>query len=59
MDIETCEKCRGPLKIIACIEDPLVIRKILDHFKSNGTTDKQSRLPSGRAPPQIGLVEQT
>jgi hypothetical protein len=29
IDIETCEYCGGVLKIIACIENPQVIEKIL------------------------------
>jgi hypothetical protein len=27
-DIETCERCAGQVKIIACIEDPAVIKRI-------------------------------
>jgi len=33
IDIETCEHCGGYVKVIACIEDPLVIEKILAHLK--------------------------
>ena len=29
IDIETCERCAGQVKIIACIEDPAVIERIL------------------------------
>ena len=32
IDIEVCPKCRGKIKIIAAIEDPKVIKKILDHM---------------------------
>ncbi len=32
IDIETCPKCGGAVKIIACIEDPVVIDKILTHL---------------------------
>ncbi len=32
IDIETCVHCGGPLKMIAAIEDPPVIRKILIHL---------------------------
>tara|TARA_B110000444_G_C18642293_1_gene502056 strand:+ start:638 stop:781 length:144 start_codon:yes stop_codon:yes gene_type:complete len=32
IDIEKCEKCAGPIQIIACIEDPDVIHKILKHL---------------------------
>ena len=28
IDIETCSKCGGTVKVIACIEDPAVIDKI-------------------------------
>lgn len=33
IDVETCEHCGGPLNIIANIEDPVVVRKILDRLK--------------------------
>lgn len=29
IDIQTCSECGGPVKVIACIEDPMVIGKIL------------------------------
>jgi hypothetical protein len=29
IDIETCWACGGALRIIACIEDPVVIEKML------------------------------
>jgi hypothetical protein len=32
IDIETCEKCKGPVKIIACVDDPAGIEKILRHL---------------------------
>jgi hypothetical protein len=32
IDIEVCPKCRGKIKIIAAMEDPKVIKKILDHM---------------------------
>ena len=49
---------RGPVRIIACIEDPVVIRLILEHLRSRETTDSQARLPPERAPPQIGLFDE-
>ena len=33
IDVETCPECGGRLKIIAAIEDPAVIEKILTHLK--------------------------
>ena len=35
IDIETCGKCGGAVKVIACIEDPVMIRKILAHLRAN------------------------
>jgi hypothetical protein len=29
IDIETCTECSGPVKVIACIEAPVVIKQIL------------------------------
>jgi len=31
IDIETCGDRGGAIKVIACIEDPVVIKKILTH----------------------------
>ena len=33
IDVEICPKCKGKMKIIASIQDPGVIRKILNHLK--------------------------
>jgi len=43
IDIETCSECGGAMKVIACIEVPVVIRKILDHLK-----DKSEYQDAGR-----------
>ena len=32
IDIETCSVCGGAMRIVACIEDPVVIAKILAHL---------------------------
>ena len=58
IDIDTCEQCRGPVRIVACVEDPMVIRLILAHLASKETSDQQATLPPGRAPPQLGLFDQ-
>lgn len=42
------------MKVIACIEDPVVIRKILDHLNSKDETREPSLLPESRAPPTGG-----
>lgn len=40
--------------MIACIEDPVVIKKILDHLKQQAEAKEPSPLPESRAPP-MGL----
>ncbi len=57
IDIETCQACGGPMKIIACIEDPIVIRKILDHLDRTEPITGINSLPEPRAPPQAGLFD--
>ena len=55
IDIETCPACGGAVRIIACIEDPEVIEKILTHLDAKGVPAEASRRPPCRAPPQAGL----
>ncbi|MEZ5517131.1 MAG: transposase [Gammaproteobacteria bacterium] len=57
IDIETCEKCQGPVRIIACIEDPAAIRQILEHLRKKESVDSQAQLPPERAPPQLRLFD--
>lgn len=52
IDIETCTQCGGPVKVIASIEDPVVIKKILDHLKEKEAQPSPLRLPESRGPPQ-------
>jgi len=52
IDIETCERCSGQVKIIACIEDPAVIERILAHLKGKEPSAELAMLPEERAPPQ-------
>ena len=57
IDIETCSHCGGDVRIIACIEDPAVIAKILAHLDEKTATAETARLPQCRAPPQHGLFD--
>jgi hypothetical protein len=57
IDIETCRECGGDVRIIASIEDPVVIRKILDHLDEKAATAVTARLPPCRAPPATGLFD--
>ncbi len=45
IDIETCAECGGPMKVIACIEGPVVIKKILDHLNQKPETVSPGRYP--------------
>jgi hypothetical protein len=51
IDIETCRDCGGAVRIIACIEDPVVIEKILTHLNKKDTPQGTGLFPEGRAPP--------
>ena len=59
IDIETCSECGGDVRIIASIEDPAVINKILSHLDEKVATAGTARLPPCRAPPQSGSFEET
>ena len=54
IDILTCEHCGGAVKVIASIEDPVVIKKILDHLAQAAAATPAFR-PFARAPPQQEL----
>jgi len=52
IDIEACARCGGKLKVIASIEEPAVIAKILAHLERTAPDQYQAELPFGaRAPP--------
>ena len=55
IDIETCSVCGASMNVIACIEDPPVIKKILTHLRANGLYQEAAGLPQSRAPPQQDL----
>jgi hypothetical protein len=57
IDIETCDHCGGAVKIIACIEDPAVIEKILTHLNKQTVSAKPVPLHESRAPPQAVLFD--
>ena len=43
---------------IACAEEPVVIKKILDHLKQKSEIQEAVKLPESRGPPQTGLFDQ-
>jgi hypothetical protein len=57
IDTETCSECGGDVRIIASIEDPVVIRKILAHLDDHASSAAAALLPECRAPPLAELIE--
>ena len=49
IDVEICSQCGGKMKIIAAVEDPKVIRKILEHM---GLALMPPPLYTARGPPE-------
>jgi hypothetical protein len=45
IDIETGRECGGAVKVIACIEDPVVIKKILTHLREKAPQRNTSSCP--------------
>jgi len=56
--LKACARRGGKLKIIASIEEPAVIAKILSHLEKTAPEHHQAELPLGaRAPPgQVSLL---
>jgi len=53
IDIETCNECGGDVRIIASIEDPAVIQKILAHLNHTVSSAVTALLPDCRASPSL------
>ena len=58
IDIETCEHCGGAVKVIASIEDLIVIKKILEHFDRRAEPATSGFTPVARAP-ELGIASLT
>jgi hypothetical protein len=54
-EVETCDKCGADVRIIASIEDPAVIQKILACLDDNATSAAQALLPDCRDPPTADM----
>jgi hypothetical protein len=53
IEIDTCAGCGGQLKVIASIEVPELIARILAHLEKTAADQHQAELPLGaRAPPR-------
>jgi hypothetical protein len=51
IDIETCPECGGKLRVIACIEDPPLIAKILGHVQWRQVSTGSAARGPPRGPP--------
>ena len=55
IDIEVCDLCGKKVKVIACIEDPVVTKQILEHLKKQTPATIKYVIPEGPSPPQSSL----
>ncbi len=56
IEIETCRRCGGKLKVIASIEDAVLIERILARLERPATADDTRSPVAPRAPPQPSLL---
>lgn len=54
IDIEVCRRWGGKLRVIASIEDPVVLERILKHL--GGDAESADPANPSRAPPQGDLL---
>ena len=59
MDIAICPACGGAVRILARIEDPVVIEKILAHRDAKAAEPQALMRPPSRGPLQRGLFDET
>ena len=50
-NIETGSECGGAVKVVACINDTLVVERILTRLQRRVTPDPAGMLPESPAPP--------
>jgi hypothetical protein len=55
IEIEQCVRCGGRLKVIASIEEPELIERILAHRRERGEEATSTAAVGARAPPQASL----
>jgi hypothetical protein len=55
IEIERCARCGGRLRVIASIEEPALIERILAHRRARGEAAAPPASPRARAPPQGSL----
>ncbi len=52
LDVLECEHCGGPMRVIAALQEPAQIRRVLSHL---GLEAETPRLHPARAPPETEL----
>ena len=55
IDVAICRLCGGAAKVVACIEDSVVIKTILSHLEKKAPMDSGVEIPNSRGPPQASL----
>jgi hypothetical protein len=55
IEIEPCARCGGRLRVIASIEEPELIERILAHRRERSEEGAWTASLGGRAPPQASL----
>ena len=55
IEIEQCARCGGRLQVIASIEEPELIQRILAHRRERGDEEAPAAPLGARAPPQASL----
>jgi len=57
IDIAACPHCGGTLRVIACIEEPALIARILGHVQQRLESDHQpARAPPGHQEQAFNLM---
>jgi hypothetical protein len=55
VEIEQCVRCGGRLEVLASIEEPERIERILAHRRERGDEEAPTASLGARAPPQVSL----
>jgi Zn-finger nucleic acid-binding protein len=56
IEIEQCARCGGRLEVIASIEEPELIERILAHRRERGEDTAPTASLGARGPPQASLL---
>ncbi|MFM8516368.1 MAG: IS91 family transposase, partial [Nevskiaceae bacterium] len=52
IDVESCARCGKAVRVIASIEEPALIERILAHVRGKTESDTAARGPPSTGPPQ-------